>query len=330
MFSKQKVMGAHVGKGDTDPFFTLSFQSFGTLCLLVFFCLIVISGCRKKEPVPSDTKKTPGPSLIIGLVPEQNIFEQLERYEPIAEYLSKKTGFGIRLKALDGYDDVITEFAASKLDGAFVGSLIYTVAHAKLGVEVIARPENPDGTSTYHGQIIARRDSGIKTAADMKGKRFAFVDMSTTAGYLFPLIYFKEHRIADYNKYFGEVYFAGTHEEVINDVLNKRADIGAVKSTIYDKMNGTEQRIRDALVVIASSREMPENALVLRKGIAGDIRDKLKGVLLGMDTDPEGVIILKKFGSQKFIETRDEDYRNLYDCAKILGLDLSKYDSFGR
>ncbi len=56
------------------------------------------------------------------------------------------------------------------MDGAFLGSFTYALAHAKLGLEVIARPELVDGTSTYHGLIFVRKDSGIKTIKDMKGK----------------------------------------------------------------------------------------------------------------------------------------------------------------
>jgi phosphonate transport system substrate-binding protein len=81
------------------------------------------------------------------------------------------------------------------MDGAFFGSFSYTLAHAKLGVEVLVRPENLKGISSYHGLIFVRKDSRIRTAKDMKGKRFVFVDKATTAGYLLPLDYFLEHNI---------------------------------------------------------------------------------------------------------------------------------------
>ncbi len=99
------------------------------------------------------------------------------------------------------------------MDGAFFGSFTYTLAHAKLGVEAIARPESFDGVSTYHGLIFARKGGHIKGVEDMKGKIFVFVDKATTAGYLLPLSYFKNHGIENYKTYFKETYFAGTHED---------------------------------------------------------------------------------------------------------------------
>ena len=99
-----------------------------------------------------------------------------------------------------------------------------------MGMEAVARPVNVDGTSTYHGYLFARKDSGIRTVADMKGKRFAYVDRATTAGYLFPRAYLKEKGVADPDRYFGEVFFAGSHDATVLAVLNGEADIGASKT----------------------------------------------------------------------------------------------------
>ena len=329
--SEKKLSGVHVGNGDIDPFFMRIFSSFGILCLLVTFCLMFISGCSKKEPIPpAEQKKAPVQALTIGLVPEQNIFAQIQRYEPLAGYLSKKAGVPIKLKVLHSYNDVIKDFVALKLDGAFFGSFTYVVAHSKVGAQIIALPELLDGRSMYHANIFARRDSGIKTAADMKGKRFAFVNRSTTAGYIYPLIYFKENGISDYNKYLGEVYFTGTHSDTIYDVLNGSADIGAAKSSVYERLASVDVRIRNDLLLIAKSKDVPENGLVLRKDLADEIKDRLKGALLGMDTDPEGIIVLRFLGARRFIAANDEDYKTVYDYARILGIDLSNYDALDK
>ena len=92
--------------------------------------------------------------------------------------------------------------------------------------------------------IFVRKDSGIDDAADMAGKRFAFVDKATTAGYLLPLNYFKDKGIENYREYFSETYFTGTHEDAIYDVLNRRADIGAAKNTVFDRLALKDSRIR--------------------------------------------------------------------------------------
>lgn len=287
--------------------------------------IVLVAGCGKKEAV-SPKKASDENTFVIGLIPEQHIFHQLERYEPLANYLAKKVGMRIRLHVLPRYGNLIDNFVSAGMDGAFFGSFTYAMAHSKLGVEVLARPENLDGVSTYHGLIFVRRDSGIRTAEGMKGKRFAFVDKATTAGYLLPMEYFKENGIKNYKSYLKEAYFTGTHEDAINDVLNRKADIGAAKNTVYDRMAKDEARINKELVILKKSPDVPENGLAVKKDLDGTIKKRLKEALLTMHEDPEGKEVLKRFGARRFIETTDKNYEPVFKYAQEIGLNLSTYD----
>ncbi len=295
------------------------------IVVLVSILLSLSAGCKRAEPPPP--KKAPASmTIVIGLIPEQQIFDQVDRYMPLAEYISKKTGMAVKLKVLSRYGNIIDNFVSMGMDGAFFGSFTYTMAHAKLGVEVLARPENLDGTSTYHGLIFVRKDSGIRSAADMRGKRFAFVDKATTAGYLLPLNFFSEHGIKDYKKYLKEAYFAGTHEDAIHDVLNRKADIGCAKSTVFKRIAQTERRVGEELLVLEHSPDVPENAIAVRKDLDDAVKRKLKETLLTMHGNPDGLIVLRNFGARRFIETSDSDYEPVIRYAKEAGLNLSTYD----
>lgn len=294
--------------------------------LPVLILLAILAGCSRQEAPPSERPPAPKTTLRIGLIPEQNIFKQMERYGPLARYLSKKTGTNIELRVLSRYGNIIDNFKSEKLDGAFFGSFTYALAHSRIGVEVVARPVNLDNTSTYHGYIFVRKDSGIRSAGDMKGKRFAFVDKATTAGYLLPLEYFEEQGIGNYKKYFGETYFSGTHEASINDVLDRKTDVGAAKNTIFDRLARTDPRVSRDLVILARSPDVPENGLALRGDLDASLRHGIREALLGMEADPEGREVLKRFGAIRFIETRTEDYAAVYKYAKRIRLDLATYD----
>lgn len=290
-------------------------------------CLAVLSGCAKKEPQPRpQAGSADRVSLRIGLIPEQNIFKQLERYQPLAAYLSEKSGARIELTILTRYGNIVDNFRSAELDGAFFGSFTYALAHRRLGVEVLARPVALDNTSTYYGLIFARKDSGIRGLPDMKGKRFVFVDKATTAGYLLPMDYFRKGGVRDLKGYFLETYFAGTHEAAIRDVLEGRAHAGAAKSTVFDRLAAEEPRIRDELVILATSLHVPENGLAVREDLDPSLKRRLKEVLLAMHEDPEGEKALAKLGATRFHETHDEDYDPVFRYAREVGLDLSTYD----
>lgn len=287
--------------------------------------MALAAACSEPETAPPK-KATQEKTIVIGLIPEQHIFDQVERYRPLADFLSKKIGVKIRLRVLPRYGNIVDNFVSSGMDGAFFGSFTYTLAHARLGVEVLARPENPDGRSTYRGLIFVRRESGIRDVKDMAGKRFAFVDKATTAGYLLPLNYFNKSGIGNYRTYLKEAYFAGTHEDAIYDVLNRKADIGAAKNTIYDKLTKSDVRIAQELLVLEKSPDVPENGLAVRKDLDGSLKTKLKEALLSMHNDPDGVNVLRNFGARRFIETTERDYEPVVQYAKESGLNLATYD----
>lgn len=287
--------------------------------------IFLVAGCNNVDKPPLKSVKT-GKTLIIGLLPEQNIFHQLERYDPLAKYISSKIGMEIELKVLPRYGNIINNFVSENMDGAFLGSFTYALAHSKLGLEVIARPENTQGISTYHGLIFARKDSGIRNIKDMAGKRFAFVDKATTAGYLLPLAYFKKHGVEDYKTYLKETYFAGTHEDVINDVLDRKTDIGAAKNTVFYRLAEKDKRILNDLIIFEMSPVVPENGLAMKKDIDISIKTKIKEALLDMHNDPVGSKVLKDFGALRFIPTSNNDYKPVFDYANEIGLNLTTYD----
>jgi phosphonate transport system substrate-binding protein len=281
--------------------------------------------CRsQEEAIPVDSP--PVQTLRIGLIPEHNLFSQKRRYEPLAEYLSREVGARIVLKILSRYGNIIENFVSIDLDGAFFGSFTGALAHKRLGVEALARPEYADGTSTYHGLLFVRRDRGISSGKDMRGKRFAFVDKATTAGWLLPLHYFKTQGIDDHRSWLKEVYFTGTHEGAIYDVLENKADIGAAKNTVFQRLARSDPRLSDELTILARSPDVPENALCVRRDLGDALKTKLKETLLNMHQEEEGRQILDSFGAARFIPTTEEDYRVVFEFAAGIDLDLDTYD----
>ncbi len=284
--------------------------------------------------------------LVIGIVPERNILTQEDRYLPLIEYLSKQVSAKVKitLQHLPSYEAVTSEFLSNKINAAFFGSFSFLKTTALADIEVIARPEK-DGISGYKGLLLVRKDSGIKDYRDMRGKRIAMIK-NTTAGNIFPRLYFKNNGIDDFESYLGGITYVVSHDAAIMKVINKEVDIAAAKDTIFWKLKKEDGRLTEDLVILAESETVPENALVISRNIdigcyachrkylntlenhgegssyEVDLKSAIKQILLHLHETQEGRRVLQQFDADRFLETTDADYEPLSKMVKTLGLDL--------
>ncbi len=283
--------------------------------------------------------------FLIATIPERNIIRQEERYRPLVDYLSRELGTKakIDLRHLSSYEDIVDEFIEGNVNVAFFGSFVYALTRAKVGVEAIARPLK-DGVSQYRGLIFTRKDSGIKDWRDLKGRSFALIK-ATTAGELFPKMFFKNHGVEDLENYLGEIHYVGSHDVSILKVLNGEIEAGAAKDLIYEKLAKEDPRIEREMIILAQSAPVPENALVVRRNIdfvcfnchkevgnarsdmtySVNLKEKLKEILLRLPETEEGREVLLEFGADRFVETTHNDYKGLYQMIGNLGTDLKSY-----
>jgi phosphonate transport system substrate-binding protein len=280
------------------------------------------------HPAASAPQAAPGaqrPPVVIGLIPELNIFKQKARFVLLGEYLSRKIGVPVRFTILSRYGNILESFESERMDGAFFGSFTGALAIERLGVVPLARPVNLDGASTYHGYLFVRKDSGIHEAESMRGKRMAYVDRATTAGYIFPLAWLRERGIRSDTAFFGEFWFTGSHDAAISAVLDRKADVGAAKHSVYDRVRRENPRVDKELIILASSPPVPSNGLCVRADLEADLREVLRRALLDLHTDPEGAKVLQQFGALRFIPTTAADYVPVLEMARKSGIDLKKY-----
>jgi phosphonate transport system substrate-binding protein len=289
------------------------------LILFVLTCAVFISMASDADAQEE---------IVIGLLPEMNVFKQKQRFEPLAAYLSERMGVEVKLTILSRYGNIIERIKEEKIDGAFLGSFTGALAISQLNVVPLVRPINMDGTSTYYGHILVKKDSNIKTVADMKGRSLALVERATTAGYVFPLAWLKRHGVDDINTYFSDHFFIGSHDGAIDAVLKNKADVGAAKNTIYERMRESHPQIDKELVILTSSPRVPSNGLCVRANLDQQYKEQLKDLLLDLHQDPKGIEVLKKLGAKRFVETSREDYRPVLDLAAEAGIDLKNYDYY--
>jgi phosphonate transport system substrate-binding protein len=297
--------------------------------LLAVAALGAVLACGRapspNEDAPATAPAPAGPAIRIALLPERNVFEQKKRYQPLQEYLTAALGRPVIFTLLDNYQVIFTEILEHRVEGAFFGSMNGAIAQLKGGVEILARPVELDGVSTYSGYLFTKIDSPVtKDPKTWKGKRIALVNKVTTAGYLYPLSLLRLSGYAgDPERYFKQMTFTGSHDAAILAVFNGEADFGACKNTVYEEYTRLHPEIQRNLTVLANSAQVPSNGLGVRPDLEPELKRQLREALIGMNARPEGQRALRQFQAQRFVATGASDYEPVFTMAKEAGVDLA-------
>ncbi|MGV1099086.1 phosphate/phosphite/phosphonate ABC transporter substrate-binding protein [Thiovibrio sp. JS02] len=280
----------------------------GIFHLLLAWSLLLI-------PFPAAGAEQPE-RLLIGIEPEHNIFDQMERHRFLAGYLSEQLGVKVDLTIMSRYGEVLERFKSLKLDGAFLSSYTAAMGIRQLGLTPIVHPVNLSGELTSQGYIFVRKDSGIREVRDMRGKSIVLVDPATMEGYLFPLAYLRQHGVTDLNSSFSRYFFSGSHASAIFAVLDGRAEVGSAKNTIFHKLARNDPSIDQELEIIAQSPKVPEVTLCIKNDIARDLREKLGTVLVNMDKTPLGKEVLAQFNALRFVKSTNADFAKVEEMEQ--------------
>lgn len=315
-------------------FFSHFFKKHYFIAFLSFFLL---SACTQQSddamPLPASLtanlheelkSKIYPAGITIGLVPEVNIFEQKKRYQPLMNYLSKYLEMNVKSLVVAHYGSLQAAFEKGEIDAAVHGSFNFALLDRFVGIEALARPLWKNKLSSYAGYIVIRRDSDLSDdVSKWRGKRLSLVSTSTTAGYLFPLDYLKKNGVDDAERYFSEVFFAGSHDAALLAVYKGNADIAAAKNHVFNKLAENNPDFKAAMLIIAESDEVPSNTFSAAKRLSTKTRERLKETLLDMSDNPEGRAILDDFGALRFIPTSKSNFAPVFDFINSMKIDLA-------
>lgn len=258
--------------------------------------------------------------LTVGLIPSEDSRAMIANSQKMMDMLSAALGMPVKPFVAADYNGVIEALRSKRLDVAYLGPFSYVLGATIANIEAFAVAETKKaGRTYYHSQVVAHKDSGIKTVADLKGKTFAFVDPSSTSGHLFPKAGLMK---AGFNtdKDFGRVIFSGSHDSSAIAVQNKKIDAAAIADRILDAAIAKGLAKREDLVEVWRSDPIPESPTVWRTDLPADLKQRVQAAFMQVKDIPwsdQGML-------NGFMPTNDAAYNVIRDTAKLLNLDLRK------
>jgi phosphonate transport system substrate-binding protein len=268
----------------------------------------IISGSHAVGQTPG---KVEAKTITLGIVAERNQKEVEEHFRGFVRYVASKL---TSAPAIEGriamaptqsrLASLLTERKADfYMESPHPTYLINNVYGA--GKLLLRRWKG--GMAEYHALIFTKRNGETKRLEDLRGKLIAFEDPGSTSGYFLPKFFLssKGFKLAQKTQIEtkvspGEVgyIFAYSQNKLVDLVLTTRVAAGAFSNDDYAIL---DERKKSDMTILAETDKLPRHLVSVRRDLAPVLANGLEKILLSMDKDPEGRLILQRTdGTTKF------------------------------
>lgn len=285
---------------------------------LLRWMAVLLIGIFLWPPVSPSTAGETLKVLRVSAIPDENPQELLRIYRPFAEYLSRELGMPVEFIPVVDYAATVEGLAAKKLDLVWYGGFTSVQAAKRTGnaKRLVMRKEDTQFRSVF----ITRKETGIKSLADLKGRTFSFGSVSSTSGHLMPRYFLLKHGIVP-ERDFAKFSFSGAHDATAAWVEAGKVDAGALNFLVWEKLVQTKKVDTDKVIVFWTTPPYVDYVWTARGDLDPDLLEKITRAFLKLNYNhPEHRKLLDLHRTKGYIRARDQDWQMIEEAATASGL----------
>ena len=246
-----------------------------------------------------------------------------ERFAPLTAYLEEKLGRRVEmiLKNTFEFESLIKN---KEVDFFHVNSIVAVLLKEKYKADLLAIDIRGRNGYKATGTLIARKDSGIKTIEDMRGKSMVFGPALAPFGYM------AQYALLLENNFDPEIDFssytipagAAKHDKVVYGVEYGKYDVGAAPRIDLDRMVEESIINLDDYNIIAESDQMPYCTIGARAEVDPALKEQVKNIALNLKQDESAMVdgevlkVLKRMLIDGFAPVVDSEYDAIREDLK--------------
>ena len=230
-----------------------------------------------------------------GIPPQQSATVIAERWTPVMQYLSQKTGFNIQLKTEKDLATYAHKLEQGGYDFGFASPFLYILAKKTTGIEAIAREQN----GKTAGLIIVKKNSPIQSVEQLNEQTLVFSGPTAFAATVLPVNYLKSKKVT------VKIHYVVSIDSVYLSLAKGLFQAGGGEIRTF---NGLAPDIKNELRVIWQSSALPPFAFYAHPRVPREVIDKVQNALVGMGDTIQGQALLKTVNFTKLEKAANHDY----------------------
>jgi phosphonate transport system substrate-binding protein len=258
--------------------------------------------------------------LHLVLTPSQKPTDLLASGEEFGQVLGTLVGIPVRVTVASDYAAVIEALRNHTADLAFVHPGGYVLASREAKAVIVAK-NVWHGKSSFTSRIYVRRESGIKTVEELRGKTIAFVDPASSSGYIYPMVLLIQRGLVtnrDPKSFFKDVVFSGAHDASMRALLNGHVDAIASFDMAREQYL-TDPAERERLIAVAETPPIPEAGIAAREGLDAATVAKVRAALLQIRAPRYAALLKRLYDIDGFEVAEDREYDPVRAAIELLG-----------
>lgn len=242
-------------------------------------------------------------TLVIGSI-SRNIKEEIQTFRPLADYLAPRLGAagiaGTKIAVVTSADEMARRLQRGEIDLYIDSPFIVAEIARRTGARPFLRRWKR-GYAEYQSLFVTRRDSGVRTMDDLRGRVIAFDEPFSTSGHLLPkaMLLALGYRVIEVHDAEDRVPPDTIGYVFSMDDVNTMfwVDRGKVVAgvTSPDSFETFNKKHQGKYVVFERSMHIPRQVVAHRAGLDPELVAVLEQVLIGMEADGVGRAALRAF-----------------------------------
>ncbi|WP_423226963.1 phosphate/phosphite/phosphonate ABC transporter substrate-binding protein [Mammaliicoccus sciuri] len=309
-------------------------KSFSFVTILLLGAMILLAACGNGKSSIDSKSSSDGDSkgdsykpkeLTIQFVPSQNADTLEAKAKPLEKLLSKELDIPVKVSVSTNYNTIVEAMKSKKVDVGFLPPTAYTLAHDKKAADVLLQAQrygvNKDGSNndklvkSYKSQFVVKKDSGIKSLKDMKGKKIALQDVTSTAGYTYPVAELLKEGINPINDM--KITNVKGHDQAIIALLNGDVDVAVTFQDARNIVKKDQPNVFKDTEIVELTEDIPNDTISVRSDMDDKFRDKLKKAFKDIAKTKEGhKIVSEVYSHEGYVDSKDSEFDIVREYGK--------------